>query len=402
MSKMSWLGGMVTGSLLTAAGLALAGQMGQGPLNPNRLFSETLAQISQYYVDPVDEDRLADTALKGLVSSLDDYSKYLEGDDIRELQEMADGHYSGLGLEVDFDAQKHLIVTSPIKDSPAAKAGIKAGDRVLAINGQDVEGKSLKALAHELRGAPQDKVKLLVSRNSHQLRFAIAPADVQVDSVTSYPLDHHRLWLRISQFQYSTPLEVSQAIKSARPQSVIIDMRGNPGGVFPAAVDVADLFLSKGTIVSTHGRASYANQSFEAKPGDPFETLPLLVLLDKDSASAAEILAGALKDNGRAKVLGVQSFGKGSVQSLIPLGDGERALKITTAKYLTPSGVSIQGKGITPDIKAGTILADAKARSLLKSHYPLTRKAETTVEGNWADDALLWEATSYLDNNHLK
>ncbi|WP_115720337.1 S41 family peptidase [Gallaecimonas mangrovi] len=398
-TKVYWLlGGILVGGLLTAGALALAGQTGQQRLAPDVLFSQTLSEVAKAYVDPVDKTALTDIALKALVASLDSHSKYLEADDIRDLEEMADGHYSGLGLEVAFDKDQHLVVTSPLKGSPAAKAGIKRGDWVLAINNQSTKGKSLTALAHDLRGKPKQEVQLLIERDNKPLHFAIMPAEVKVDSVTSYMLDENRLWLRISQFQYSTPSEVTQAIEAHHPQSVILDLRGDPGGVLASGVDVADLFLTKGPIVSTRGRAAYANQVFSAKSGDPFESLPLLVLMDKDSASAAEIVAGALKDRGRALILGQQSYGKGSVQSLIPIAGGDRAIKLTTARYLTPSGVSIQGKGIKPNIAAGTVLSGPKVRSLLKSQYPLARKAEVAAEGKWADDAELWEAIAYLDH----
>ncbi|WKE65476.1 S41 family peptidase [Gallaecimonas kandeliae] len=394
MSKWSWLSGLVTGSLLTGATLALAGK--DAAPKPDALFTETLNQIRQYYVQPVDEGQLADSALTGLVSSLDHYSKYLKADDIRALEEMADGHYSGLGLEVDFDKEQRLKVLAPIKGSPADKAGIQAGDLVLAINGQPVKGRALKALVDELRGQG-DAVALRLSRDGVERNISLVPAEVQVPSVVAYPLDKGRLWLRLTQFQYSTPKEVRQALAKAKPRQLILDLRGDPGGVFPAAVEVADLFLDKGPIVSTHGRADMANQIFDAKSGDPYEQLPMLVLIDKDSASCAEILAGALKDRGRAKLLGQKSFGKGSVQSLIPLAGGDRALKLTTALYLTPSGTSIQGKGIVPDIPAGSLLADAGQRSRLRTHFPLTRQAEQAQEGQWADDALLWEAVTYFE-----
>ncbi|WP_406665057.1 S41 family peptidase [Gallaecimonas sp. GXIMD1310] len=385
-----WWGGLATGLALSTLGLAMAAQYDQLP-SPSTLLTQTLARLDQYYVQPVDNAALTDKALSAMVSSLDRYSQYLRPDDIRSLEELADGHYDGLGLEVAFKDNK-LLITQPLPGSPAAVAGLKKGDEIVKIDGHPVAGASLESLVKALRHGGKGQVELQVRRGEQLRHWTLSPGRVDVPSVSAQVLDGQRLWLRISQFQDSTASEVRRSLQQYHPQLAILDLRGNPGGVLQSAVAVADLFLDAGPIVSTQGRSDEANHQYLAHSGDPFERLPLLVLLDKQSASAAEILAGALQDRHRALVLGQTSFGKGTVQTLIPLAGGQRALKITTARYLTPSGRLIDGTGIMPDVAAGTVLADARQRSLLKSHYPLTRAAEVAREGQWADDALLWEA----------
>ncbi|WP_341502354.1 S41 family peptidase [Gallaecimonas sp. GXIMD4217] len=403
MAKGSWLAGLCTGCLLTLAGLAIANHHAQtGSLpSPSKLLTEVLGQIQHFYVQDVAEDELIDKALSAMLASLDDYSRYLDEDEIRALHEMATGHYSGLGIEVDPQGDR-LLVLGPIKGSPADRAGVKRGDEIISINGYRVGSRPLSYFSQELRRHHQEPVELVLVRAEQRLNLRIPPGDVQVHSVEAHELDADGLWLRLSHFQNNTAVEIREALEDADPHYLVLDLRDNPGGVLSAAVEVADLFLNEGLIVSTQGRASYANQRYHAERGQLLAGRPILVLINQGSASAAEILAGALKDNGRAQLLGDTSYGKGSIQSLIPLAGGSRALKLTTAYYLTPAGHRIHGLGIAPDLPAGQRLSSAAKRSIMKGRYPRARRAEVAVWPEAQDDPLLWEALAILADQDIQ
>jgi carboxyl-terminal processing protease len=307
------------------------------------------------YVDPVSDSKLIDGSLKGMLTGLDPHSDFLTE---REYQDMLDdsaGEFAGIGAELTRD-QEHPVVLSPIDDTPASRAGIRPGDAILRINGHVTEGMSLKDVVDALRGPADTKVQITIGRkNTQPLELTLTRALIHVDSVKWALKPDGVGYLRISSFAETTQREVSKAIDDLKAKShgrlkgLVLDLRNNPGGLLDQAVRVSGDFLDGGTTVSIHGRAPDDNRVFPAPPnGDRLAGVPMVVLINGASASAAEIVAGALQDRHRAEVLGTQSFGKGSVQTIIPL-DGHGALRLTTARYYTPSGRSIQGQGITPD-----------------------------------------------------
>lgn len=325
-------------------------------INP-RTLGQILKQIDSYYVKDVDVNELLENAVKEVFKQLDPHSTYLNEKDLNALFEMANGQYDGIGIEVEL-RNELLVILSTIKNSPAEMAGLQKGDIVYSINGVQVKGKTLEQVSQMIKKT-QEKTKLLVNRDYYdkRLEFTLEKAKIEVDSVSYKMLDSNVAYLKLYSFQSSTTNDLLKAIEQVKSvagnqlRGVILDLRDNPGGVLDSAVGVSDLFLDNGTIVTTKGRFNDANHNFSATPGDILDGLPIFVLINKGSASASEIVAGALKENNRATIVGMQSFGKGSVQSLIPLGNGNTAIKLTTALYFTPDGVSINGIGIKPDVE---------------------------------------------------
>lgn len=329
---------------------------GDLPLNELRTFVEVMERIRSAYVEPIDDKTLLENAIKGMLSNLDPHSAYLTADSFQELQESTSGEFGGLGIEVGMEDDR-LGVISPIDDTPAFAAGIEAGDLILKIDGQLTKGMSLLQAVEKLRGKPGTDVTLTIGRE-HQAPFDVKlkRAIIKTRSVRSLLLDDDYGLIRISQFQNNTGKEVGKALKqlekeNGKPLSgLVLDLRNNPGGVLQAAAEVADHFLDSGIIVYTEGRIPNSQMRFTAGPQLGLSSkVPLVVLINGGSASASEIVAGALQDHKRAVVLGTNSFGKGSVQTILPLND-ERGVKLTTALYFTPSGRSIQAQGIEPDI----------------------------------------------------
>lgn len=327
------------------------------PLPELRNFTDVLDRVKQDYVKDVDDKELLEQAIRGMISGLDPHSSYLNESDFRELQVGTSGEFGGLGIEVGMD-DGFVKVIAPIDDTPAQRAGIKAGDLIIRLDDTPVKGLSLSDAVKIMRGKPNTEITLTIVREGEDkpLKFTIVRDVIQVKSVKTRLLEPNFGYARISQFQSNTGADLNQALtelikeNKAPLKGLIIDLRNNPGGVLNTAVEVADAFLEQGTIVYTEGRNSSSRQYYKATPGDILAGAPIVVLVNGGSASASEIVAGALQDQRRAIIMGEQTFGKGSVQTILPLINGT-ALKLTTALYFTPDGRSIQAEGIKPDIK---------------------------------------------------
>ncbi len=318
-----------------------------------RMFVEVMDQIRASYVEPVPDHTLWVDAVRGMLESLDPHSEYLDRKDYRTLREDTSGAFDGVGLELNMDNDQ-LKVVAPIDGSPAQKAGIRAGDVIIKLNGQLVHGQSMQALIAQMNGAPGSRIVITIQRGDGPLQdIAMQRAHIAVSAVQGSWIVPGEALLRISMFTEKTGQDLEAETRKLRAtgtiRGVVLDLRNNPGGVLNGAVEVADDFLDQGVIVSTHGRIKDADQRFVATPGQLFSGVPVVVLINGGTASAAEIVAGALQDQHRALLLGTTSFGKGSVQSVLPLR-GERGIKLTTARYYTPSGRSIQAHGIVPDL----------------------------------------------------
>jgi len=342
---------------LTLSNLAFAKQNRSVlPLEQLKQFSEVYSRIKQDYVEEVDDKKLITDAISGMLSGLDPHSAYLNEEAYTELRVGTSGEFGGLGIEVGME-NGFIKVISPIDDTPAEKAGIKAGDLIIRLNDKSVKGISLNDTVKIMRGNPGEPIDLLIVREGKNAPFkiTIVRAIIKVKSVKYKMLEPSFGYLRISSFQSRTPTAVQEAIKKLQKENkgnlkgVILDLRNNPGGVLSGAVGVSDTFLNEGKIVYTDGRVSDATMRYDATAGDLLNGAPLVVLVNQGSASASEIVAGALQDHKRALIVGKKTFGKGSVQTVLPLGE-KTAVKLTTARYYTPSGRSIQAKGIEPDI----------------------------------------------------
>lgn len=325
------------------------------PLNELRIFAEAFNRVSAAYVEEIDDRALLDGAIKGMLSQLDPHSAYLDRESFSELQETTTGNYGGLGLEV--GQEDGLVkVISPMDDTPADKAGLMPGDLILQLDDTPVRGMSLSDAVESMRGEPGSTIKLLVLKKGESVPqdITITRKVIKVASVRQRFLEEGYGYLRIAQFQSGTGGEVEKAIDDLKEEGnltgLVIDLRNNPGGVLQSAVDVSDFFVSEGLIVYTSGRISNTDVRFIASTPDSLEGVPIVVLVNEGTASASEIVAGALQDHGRAVIMGTHTFGKGSVQTILPLNE-EKAIKLTTALYYTPNGRSIQAEGITPDIR---------------------------------------------------
>ncbi len=380
--------GCLLGVTLAAATLWIAGREPRtAELSPedSRLLAEVLDRIHEEYVDRTDDHELVANAIRGMVGRLDPHSAFMDADEFEDLRIATEGNYSGIGVEVALESGV-IVVIAPIDGSPAARAGIRAGDAILAIDGRPAENEGLAEAIASIRGKPGTVVRLGVRRESEPapLEFEIERAVVSVHSVRFETLEPGFGYLRISQFSETTGPDVGVALRELQQQSggamrgLVLDLRNNPGGVLDAAVDVSDAFLEKGLIVSAEGRSAESRFRMEAGPGDLSRGVPLVVLVNEGSASAAEIVAGALRDNGRAKLLGQRTFGKGSVQTVMPLEDGQ-ALKLTTSRYYTPAGVSIHERGLEPDVE----LPAQPAAALNGEGSPLERDAGLRAAVAW-------------------
>ncbi len=320
------------------------------------LFGEVLERAKMSYVEDVSDKKLIEAAINGMLVALDPHSSYLDGQSFKYMNEQTKGKFGGLGIEVTME-QGLVMVVSPIDDTPAYKAGIKTGDFITHIDGEQVIGMSLNDAVDKMRGKVGTKVKLTIRRiNQKPFDVKLTREEIKIRSVKSELKSGDVAYIRISSFTEDTDQTIEKSLKKLKKEAknklkgVVLDVRNNPGGLLDQAVNVSDLFLDKGEIVSTRSRNPEDTVKYTAKDGDIAKGLPMVVLINDGSASASEIVAGALQDHKRAIILGEKSFGKGSVQTIIPLGN-HGAMRLTTARYYTPSGRSIQAKGIEPDVE---------------------------------------------------
>jgi carboxyl-terminal processing protease len=373
--------GIAVGFSLGLAHEVLAGKTAAAgadmPWADARVLAEVLERVKRDYVNPVDDHQLLQAAVHGMVSSLDPYSAYLDGDDYDEVKINSSGEYSGVGIEVSMEDDQ-VVVIAPFDGSPAAHAGIRSGDVIVTIDGVPVSPTTLDDTIGKMRGTEGSQVKIGVMRegNAEPLLFTLKRSRVELHSVKAEMLEPGYGYVRISQFSETTGADFNAALKDLRKRNnaplagLVLDMRDNPGGVLEAAVSVADTFLESGVIVTAKGRTPDSKFEMDATPGDALNGAPLVVLVNGGSASAAEIVAGALKDHHRAKLMGRTTFGKGSVQTIMPLGE-DRAIKLTTSLYYTPSGVSINHVGIAPDIE---LARNPKAAAAPTTEGPLEKR----------------------------
>lgn len=344
----------------------------QAPSDPAVTVSEALRHVRENYVEEISQSELMDHAIEGMMRGLDDHSGYLNPSAFSSLEANTRGEFGGIGIELGL-VDGYFTIITPMDDTPAYDAGIQPGDRITALDGEPVKGKKLMDIVQALRGTPGSQVDMRVVREDspQPIDFALQRAVIHLNSVRSRMLEPGYGYIRISQFQSNTASDVDRALRQladeAPLQGLVVDLRNNPGGTLQSSVQVADHFLDSGLIVYTEGRLKSSFAKYRATRGDLIDGAPIVVLINKGSASASEIVAGALQDHGRAQLVGSKSYGKGSVQSVVPLADNQ-ALKITTAHYFTPNGRSIHNAGIEPDIKLKGQDADllSKAVHLLK------------------------------------
>ena len=353
--------GLLAASIATLVLFSLRQDVGAAASNSTEtykqlnLFGEVFERVRAEYVDDVSDDSLVESAINGMLTSLDPHSNYLNTKNFNDMKVQTRGEFGGLGIEVSME-NGLVKVVSPIDDTPAARAGLKPGDLITHLDGDPVQGMTLPEAVEKMRGPVSSEIKLTIRREGREpFDVKLIRATIKIQSVRSHLEGDNIAYIRITTFNEQTDVGVNNAMKNLKQQAggkllgVVLDLRNDPGGLLDQAVAVADAFLEKGEIVSTRGRRSEDAQRYNARPGDIAAGLPVAVLINGGSASASEIVAGALQDHHRAILLGTRSFGKGSVQTIIPL-PGHGAMRLTTARYYTPSGRSIQAKGIDPDI----------------------------------------------------
>ena len=341
-------------------------ETGELPVDQIRTFAEVFAKIKNDYVEDVEDGILLEHAIKGMLEGLDPHSSYLDEDAYLDLQEGTSGEFGGLGIEVGME-DGFIRVISPIDDTPAQKAGVQSGDLVIRLDETPVKGLSLNDAVSRMRGEPGTDITLTIIREGEEkpLKITITRDVIKVKSVRTQTLEPGFGYLRISHFQSRTAEDARAGVQQLKQDNngnlngLILDLRNNPGGILSAAVGISDLFLDKGLIVYTEGRIDDSRLKFNAKPADILDNAPIVVLVNAGSASASEIVAGALQDHKRGVIMGQKTFGKGSVQTVLPISNAA-ALKLTTARYFTPSGRSIQVSGIEPDV----VIARVKVESL--------------------------------------
>ncbi len=380
--------GCLLGVSLAWGAFWFAGRDGRDPelrRQDARLLSEVIDRIHHDYVDRTDDRQLMKDAIRGMVGELDPHSAFMDANEFEDLRIATEGNYSGIGVEVTAESGA-IVVIAPIDGSPAARAGIRPGDTIVAVDGSAIENGKLADTIARIRGEPGTVVNLTIARKAlpHPLDVAVERAMVAVHSVRHEMLEPGVGYLRISQFSETTGPDVGGALRALRREAggdlrgLVLDLRNNPGGVLDAAVEVSDAFLERGVIVSAEGRSKESRFRIEAGAGDLVSGTTIAVLVNEGSASASEIVAGALRDNGRAKLLGRRTFGKGSVQTVMPIGDGQ-ALKLTTSRYFTPSGASIHERGLEPDI----VLPAQEVTALAGEGTLLERDADVRAAAAW-------------------
>jgi len=379
------------------------------------LFGKVFDIVRADYVEPPDDAKLVSSAINGMISGLDPHSSYMDPKSFRDMQEETSGQFGGLGMQVSME-DGLVKVVSPIDDTPAAKAGVRAGDVINEVEGEPIKGLTLTQVVEKLRGPVGSSVKLQLIRKdqAEPINLALTREIIKVASVRSQAEGDDVGYIRITQFNNNAADGLKKAIRDLeaklppdRIKGYILDLRNNPGGLLDQAVAVSDVFMTRGEIVSIRGRNPDETQRFNATPGDLVNDKPLIVLINGGAASASEIVAGALQDQKRATVLGTRSFGKGSVQTIIPLGRGNGALRLTTARYFTPSGRSIQAKGITPDIEVlqqvpkedearAQTVSEAGLRGHLQGEGDEEKGSQAYVPADPKDDRALQSALALL------
>jgi carboxyl-terminal processing protease len=367
------------------------------------LFGEVFEDVRADYAGKVDDDQLIESAINGMLTSLDPHSNYLNTKNFDDMKVQTRGEFGGLGIEVSME-NGLVKVVSPIDDTPASRAGLKPGDLITQLDGQPVQGMTLPQAVEKMRGPVNSDIRLTIQRKGRDsFEVKLTRATIRIQSVRSHLVGDDIGYIRITSFNEQTDVGLNNAMKNIKRQAgnklrgIVLDLRNNPGGLLDQAVAVADAFLDKGEIVSTRGRRSDDAQRYDARPGDIAAGLPVAVLINGGSASASEIVAGALQDHHRAILLGTRSFGKGSVQTIIPL-PGHGAMRLTTARYYTPSGRSIQAKGIEPDIiveaakiesppdkKAAKIADASNAKTDDSGDDDVSSSVDPTIMGTAAD-----------------
>ena len=354
------------------------------------LFGDVFERVRADYVEKPDDSKLIESAINGMLAGLDPHSSYMDPKSFRDMQVQTRGEFGGLGIEVTME-DGLIKVVAPIDETPAAKAGIMANDIITQLDGEQVQGLTLNQAVEKMRGPVNTKIKLTIMRKGQDkpIEVTITRDVIRVRSVRSQVEGDDIGYIRLTQFNEQTTdglkkaiSDITAKVSNDKLKGYVLDLRNNPGGLLDQAISVSDAFLQKGEIVSTRGRNPEETQRFNARPGDLTNGKPVIVLINGGSASASEIVAGALQDHRRVTVIGTRSFGKGSVQTIIPLGSGNGALRLTTARYYTPSGRSIQAKGIVPDIE---VLQDVPAEIQAKSDT--STKGEASLRGHLKGDA---------------
>jgi len=369
------------------------------PLAEIRRYVGVYNAVKEAYVDPIDDKKLMSSAIRGLLLDLDPHSAYLPKADAEAFDEDTNGAYDGIGVEVQQMPDGTIKVIAPIDDTPAARAGVKAGDTIIAVDGKPLLPASDDDGQGPLRGAPGSSVKLTIAREgaAKPIDISVKRETIRVASVRSRMLEPGYGYIRLSAFQADTAVEFEKQLQQLQTQSggklrgLVLDLRSNPGGLLTSAVQIADDLLDRGKIVSTRGRIAVSDAEFSATPGDLLNGAPVVVVADAGSASASEVLAGALHDNKRARVVGSRTFGKGSVQTLLPLDNGD-SVKLTTARYYTPSGKSIQAHGIEPDVLLKPQNASAAPADYSEAMLPGHLRGDDETEGGKAGDVLEGDA----------
>jgi carboxyl-terminal processing protease len=373
------------------------------------LFGDVFERVRADYVEKPDDAKLVESAINGMLAGLDPHSSYMDPKSFRDMQVQTRGEFGGLGIEVTME-DGLVKVVAPIDETPAAKAGVMANDIITKLDDEQVQGLTLNQAVEKMRGPVNTKIKLTIMRKGQDkpIEVSITRDVIRVKSVRSHNEGEDVGYIRVTQFNEQTTDGLKKAISDLTNQlgaekvkGFVLDLRNNPGGLLDQAISVSDAFLDKGEIVSTRGRNAEETQRFNARPGDLTKGKPLIVLINGGSASASEIVAGALQDHKRATLVGTRSFGKGSVQTIIPLGAGNGALRLTTARYYTPSGRSIQAKGITPDIEVlQDVPDDLKARTDTKGEASL--RGHLKAEGNEESGSQSFVPQEEKDDKALK
>ena len=394
MKRKSWL----VATAAAVAFLSLSAAVGQSNNDTNtntyqqlNLFGDVFEKIRSDYVEPVSDEKLVEAAINGMLTSLDPHSSYLNPKDWEDMQVQTKGEFGGLGIEVTME-NGLIKVVSPIDGTPAAKAGIQPADLIVQIDGKPIMGMTLSQAVDKMRGPVDSKIVLTIRRGKQQpFDVTLQRAVIKIESVKGQLIDNNIAYVRITSFSEQTTSGLQDTLTKlkgqagAKLQGLVLDLRNNPGGLLDQAIGVVDTFVDKGEIVSTRGRDPSQAQRYNATPGDMLDGLPIVVLINGGSASASEIVAGAMQDHHRAILLGTRSFGKGSVQTIIPI-PGHGAIRLTTARYYTPSGRSIQAKGIEPDIHVDQAKVEVLAGPQFRSESELPGALQN-VGGTAPDDS---------------